>query len=333
MLRRSFKPFIPLMLLLAATLACSLPGIAAPTPFVFPTPDLTLTALFNPTIEPNVTFTSPPPVILTDTPEPVNQDTAIPTEAPQDTQPPPPSLTATLSLPTAGPTSTPAATRTSAGPGMRTGPSVAGIYLDSAPVIDGRFGEWGLDTYPIDHVVFGGDRHNGINDLSGAMMVGWDETNLYLAVRVRDNQYVQEATGVTLFRGDSLELLLDTDVSVDYYVRSLSTDDYQLGISPGSPGVGADPEAYLWYPASLEGSRSSVDIGVEALEDGYRVEAAVPWSLFAVEPDDGDHFGFAVSISDNDREGEEIQQSMVSNVSTRMLTDPTTWGDLTLVNP
>ena len=333
MSRRSLKPFSPLILLLAATLACSLPGISAPTPFVFPTPDLTMTALFNPTIEPNVTFTSPPPVILTDTPGPTSQDTAIPTQAPQDTLPPAPSATATLSLPTSAPTSTPAATRSSAGPGMRTGPSVAGIYFDNPPDIDGKLGEWGLDTYAIDRVVYGADRHSGINDLSGAMMVGWDETNLYLGVRVRDNDYVQEATGRNLFRGDSLEVLLDTDVSVDYYVRGLSNDDYQLGISPGSPSPGEDPEAYLWFPASIEGSRSGVDIGVEALDDGYRVEVAIPWSLFGVEPDEGDHFGFAVSISDNDREGEEVQQSMVSNVSTRMLTDPTTWGDLTLVNP
>ena len=231
------------------------------------------------------------------------------------------------------PTSTPVATRSSGGPGMRPNYSVAGIYFDSPPDIDGRFADWDLDTYVVDNVVFGGDRRNNPADLSGAMMVGWDEDNLYIAVRVRDDTYVQEEDGVFLFRGDSLEVLLDTDVSVDFYVRSLSPDDYQLGISPGSPNLGESSEAYLWYPESVEGSRSRVNVGSRELDDGYRVEAAIPWSIFDVEPEEGMHFGFALSISDNDREGDSVQQSMVSNVPTRRLTDPTTWGDLTLVNP
>lgn len=332
MKRRITKPFFILTVVLLTTLACSLPGLSAPTPFVFPTPDLTMTAIFNPTIDPNVTFTSPPP-LATVTPSPTlgNPGGEVPTMEATDV--PVATLTPTLSLPTSGPTSTPVATRSSAGPGMRPNYSVAGIYFDSPPEIDGRLADWDLDTYAVDHVVFGGERRNNPADLSGSMMVGWDEDNLYIAVRVRDDTYVQEESGVFLFRGDSLEVLLDTDVSVDFYVRSLSNDDYQLGISPGSPDLGEDSEAYLWYPETVEGSRSRVSVGSQALEDGYRVEAAIPWSIFDVEPDDGMHFGFALSISDNDREGEAVQQSMVSNVPTRRLTDPTTWGDLTLINP
>jgi hypothetical protein len=163
-------------------------------------------------------------------------------------------------------------------------------------------------------------------------MFAWDEDYLYISVRVRDDEYVQNARTREIFMGDSLEVLIDAKVQEDYYFRQLSPDDFQLGISPGSPTPGQNPEAYLWYPASIEGKRTDVIIGAESVEGGYYVEVAIPWDVFEVSPDEGDHFGFAFSVSDNDRAAENVQQSMVSNISNRHLTDPTTWGDLQLVD-
>jgi hypothetical protein len=318
------------MLLLFGTIACSLPAVSAPTPFVFPTPNLTMTALFNPPLEPNPTFTLLPPV-QSATPSPTLEEVQIPTAVPQDTEAP--TETPTLNLPTSAPTSTPVATQSNAGPVMRQRNSIAAIYFDTPPAIDGKLGDWGLDTYQIDNVVYGADRWRNPADLSGSVMVGWDEKYLYLGFRVKDEAYVQLASGELLFKGDSVEVLLDADVSSDYYVRALNNDDYQVGISPGSPKPGKNTEAYLWFPKSVEGTRSKVVIGVEKADNGYRLETAIPWSIFGVTPEEGQHFGFAASISDNDKSGEAVQQSMVSNVATRRLTDPTTWGDLTLVNP
>jgi hypothetical protein len=317
-------------LLLFATIACSLPGVSAPTPFVFPTPNLTMTAIFNPPLQPNPTFTLLPPP-QSATPSPTLEEAQNTIVAPQDTEVP--SQTPTLSPPTSAPTSTPVATQSSAGPSMRQRDSVAAVYFDVPPTIDGKLGDWGLDTYQIDNVVYGADRWNNPADLSGSVMVGWDEKYLYLAFRVKDADYVQLAHGESLFKGDSVEVLLDTDVPDDYYVRALNTDDYQLGISPGSSDPGEDTEAYLWFPESIEGTRSKVVVGAEKVDNGYRLETAIPWSIFDVTPGESQHFGFVASISDNDRSGEQLQQSMVSNVSTRRLTDPTTWGDLTLANP
>jgi hypothetical protein len=48
-------------------------------------------------------------------------------------------------------------------------------------------------------------------------------------------------------------------------------------------------------------------------------------------PVSGNHYGFALSVNDNDDPNKNVQQSMVSNVPGRHLTDPTTWGDLQLV--
>ncbi len=293
----------------AAVAGCSfLP--ASPTPFQFPEPNLTATALFQQptlTIPPSVT----PPII----------QTATPVEA---------SPTFELAA-TALPTLTPGAG--SQTPSQRPGPSVEAFYLASPPNIDGQLDEWNLIPVLANSVVYGSSAHSGLADLSANFMVGWDENYLYLAATVTDDVYAQSAGGRQLFRGDSLEILLDTDLSSDYFVAGLSPDDFQLGISPGSAAPGQSPEAYLWYPRSIEGSRPEVKIAARATSEGYQIEAAIPWKVFEMNPVEGRRYGFGFAVSDNDNTAADVQQSMVSNVPTRRLTAPTTWGNLVLRRP
>lgn len=321
MIRIKRKPIIAFTALAVAMLACNFPFVSSPTPIVFPTPDLTMTAVFNPTVtEGSVIFptqTSPPP-FASPTSTQLGQ---LPTPLPTNTPLPP---TATP-LPTATPT------KSYAGPDQRPKFSMTAYSFSNPPVIDGRLGEWNQDRYLIESVVFGQSNHSGPEDLSGRAMLGWDDTYLYLGIRVIDDKYVQNAKGADLFKGDSLDILLDTNVPTDYYLGALNGDDYQLGISPGSPNPNENTEAYLWFPKSSEGSRGEVKIATRAREDGYVVEVAIPWSVFSVKPSHGQHFGFALSISDNDNSNQNVQQSMVSYVLTRTLDDPTTWGDLTLI--
>jgi len=51
-----------------------------------------------------------------------------------------------------------------------------------------------------------------------------------------------------------------------------------------------------------------------------------------VTPYGGLSMGFALSISDNDAAGQALQQTLVSSNGLRKLTNPTTWGVLTLDN-
>ena len=299
--------------LLLALAGCRLPGSPSPTPFVFTTPDKTLTAIFAP--------------LLTLTPEAPQAFTATPVIVHSS-----PTPSATF-FPTVVATNNPAPSPTRPAPTLRSGSPVEAAYLENPPVLDGILDEWSLPSYPVRSVVYGAGEWQGEADCSATVMVGWDTTYLYVAVQVRDDRYVQDASGVNLFKGDSLEILLDVDLEGDFDVKSLNTDDYQLGISPGSPYPGNDSQAYLWYPSSKQGLRLEVMVAARAREGGYMVETAIPWSIFGIIPQNGDAFGFAISVSDNDLEGERVQQSMVSNVPTRSLTDPTSWGSLVLRRP
>jgi hypothetical protein len=202
--------------------------------------------------------------------------------------------------------------------------------FSTPPTLDGIISEWQSTPTTIEANVFGAAQWSGIEDSYGHFHVGWDDQALYLAVVVIDDVFVQVSSGRFMFRGDIVELQLDTNLQGDYSATVLSADDYQLGLSPGN--FGSIPSgAYRWYPVSQQGIPAGVTLTAVRTEDGYNLEARLPWSaLGGLTPAAGNSFGFALSISDNDLAGTAVQQSMVSSVATRRLTNPTTWGTLVL---
>jgi len=279
--------------------ACALPGMTAPTPIVLPTPNATLTAIFQPT--------------ATET------QALVPTQSPPTLTPTGPA--ATLAL-------TPAATLDPS-KARPNGTPVRAVRLASPPTIDGDLAEWTSTVYAANQIVFGSNNWTGSADGSGSYYIGWDESSLYLAIGVRDDKHVQLASGSRLYLGDDVEIQLDANLAADLTSTYLSSDDYQIGLSAGD-FAGRAPEAYRWFPAALAGKLSGVTLKAKASGDGYVLEAQIPWSTFGITPADGLSFGFALSLSDNDKAGATVQQSMVSSVATRRLLNPTTWGTLVL---
>jgi hypothetical protein len=306
--------------LILATLACNWPGSkTVPTDSSAPTPNMTMTALFN-IITPQASQTSA--LVLPTTTSAQSQATPAPT----NTSAAPTALpTVAAVFPTNTPTS--AATATAV---PRAASSVKAPYLSKAPTLDGVWDEWDTKAYPAKFIVYGKDKIDGDQDLEGSYRIGWDSTYLYLAVKVIDDKYAQNASGQDLYKGDSIELLLDANLWGDYYSQQLSSDDFQLVISPGKPDPDDPKEAYLYFPSGSAGTRSDVKIAAVGGDGLYRVEAAIPWSMFGINPSVGQQFGFAVSISDNDNDDKNEQQSMASMDALRSLVDPTTWAVLTL---
>ncbi|MDH5505827.1 MAG: hypothetical protein OEZ02_01230 [Anaerolineae bacterium] len=251
------------------------------------------------------------------------------TGTPTATQSQPPTPTVGYTPPPTGPTMTAV---DGGGPILRSGPSVAAVFFSPPPPIDGYVSDWPGSFNTASNVVFGEGYFSGEADLSVQFKIAWDNSYVFLAAVVKDNKFVQEASGPALYRGDSIEFTVDTQVSRDYADSELDYDDFQLGISPGDFQQTA-PEAYVWYPASKRGALPAAILGAVQTADGYILEAAIPWSVFGVVPAVSQHFGFSFSVSDNDAPGYEWQQSMLSNVPGRYWSDPTTWGDIVLILP
>ncbi len=332
------------VLVLFGLTGCTLPGFSTPTPFSFPTPDKTMTALFEPTQAVPATSASDDTSSSSNSDTTGDQSTATPKVVPTNT----PELTATdEGTDIVEPTATVETEVSYVGPAVRSGPSITASYIDSPIGIDGDLYEWDPPIQKvINYVVYGASHWTDELDCSGTVVAGWDEDYLYIGVRVKDDKYVQEAKKEQIYLGDSIEILFDRYVSADYYLQAMTADDYQIGISPGQYGIQTcyivngkvtttcapePPQAYMWFPKAEAGKKTEIKIGALESGKGYQVEFKIPWSLLGVAyPAAGDHYGFAISISDNDKAGKLLQQTVVSNVSTRIYADPTTWGDLYL---
>lgn len=308
--------------------ACSRSSGGAPTPFTFPTPDFTLTAIFSVLSTPVVTL------------EPITTSPASPTSVPEqpsatpvDTATPLPTFTLTPSatpLPTNTPIPTNTATITPTPLLLRPKIHVKAVYTSVAPVIDGDMSEWDLFLYPSHSMIYGAENWTGKPDCRGDFQISWDNGYLYMVIRVKDDIFRQGSQNAELYKGDHVEILFDTLLQEDFYSTTLNQDDYQLGITPGTNTIGLNPVAYLWYPRGTEGLRNRVTIAAKTWELGYILEMAIPWEVLGVAlPQVGNYYGFAVSVSDNDLDV-PTQQTLVSNVPTRKLINPTTWGDLQL---
>jgi hypothetical protein len=313
------KP-IRLILLLTLTLglnACSVFGAASPTPFTFPTPNLTHTAIFASTPSETPLVPTVPPIQASATPVVALATSTVLSGAPTSTQVAV-SPTPTASLP-------PGTTDT-----RPNGVPVTAVFLTSPVSIDGDLNEWSSTSYIANQALsYANAGWSGASDPSATYYLAWDADFLYLGVQRIDDTFVQVSTGRYMYRGDDVEIQLDVDLPGDYSSITLSGDDYQIGLSPGNFGT-LPPEAHLWFPRSLEKNLTSVVVKATKSNGGYQLEAKIPWSTFGISPESGDRFGFALSLSDNDSPGVSTWQSMVSSVTTRRVANPTTWGTLIL---
>ena len=157
-------------------------------------------------------------------------------------------------------------------------------------------------------------------------------------MKVADNHIVQETSGgANLYKGDSVEILLDRDLKGDYCNSTMNADDYQLGISPGylqDPTLGGQA-AYLWYPTGHKGARTlpiAAALPPRRIRPGGSWKREFPWSVFGMSPTGGENYGFVFSVSDNDHPATAQQDGMISTASKRSVPfNPMQWGTLQII--
>ena len=314
-MKQSVKIIVVILVIAFVASACNLPFITKDDTNVQTTPNLTLTALFDTSHNIPATITPAP----TEAP-------ALPTVAvPTNTEVP----TVTL-VPTLAPTTIPPTPE----PMVRPGGYFVAKYISTTPVLDGTYEEWidKTEKYKLPYRVWGAKNWKDQADLEGAFGAVWDNTNLYISVKVTDDSYNQRQSGEMLYNGDSVEILIDANLYGDFYVAGLGGDDFQIGLSAGNVASEINPEAFIWFPTGKKGTSTTIKISsvFEPSNNIYRVEAAIPWSLLGVSPKNGLHLGFAVSVSDNDQAEANGQDTMISTTAYRNFLNPTTWGELIL---
>ncbi len=234
------------------------------------------------------------------------------------------------------PEDTPAIAATSTLP-VTLAPSNAAVEaarLAAPPTIDGNLNEWsGTVSATSANRVYSVAGWDGSSDLTAVWQLAWDDENLYVAVSVTDDTHVQTTSGNLLYRGDSVDMQFDTARNADFG-DGLSPDDFQITLSPGD-FAGRAPSAFR-YQGTVSGSildapgGHSVTVAAQQTSTGYTLEAAIPWTDLNLTPSEGLIIGLALNANDNDTPGTAVQEVMMSHMPNRTLTNPTTWGTLTL---
>lgn len=206
----------------------------------------------------------------------------------------------------------------------------------SPPILDGRLNEWGVLRYQVSHEFH--DRNgelsgnwNGASDLYGRFCIQWDADNLYLGLEVTDDVHVQIEKGRLMYKGDEVEIQIDTNLASDFSDTDLSNDDGQIGLSAGDFGANAS-EAYIWQLNGKEHSGADIQVATRETSNGYTLEAMVPWWTLGRRLGLETAVGFTLCLSDNDVPDSAQQQTLLCTTPGRKWGDPTTWGTLVLVD-
>jgi hypothetical protein len=205
--------------------------------------------------------------------------------------------------------------------------------IDTTPIIDGVLSEWSdVPATTSQYRVFSSDGWDGTDDLDAVWRLAWDEQNLYLAAEVEDDVHVQTQTGNQIFRGDSLDIQIDTNPAAG--ARRVNPQTFQIIFSPGNFTT-LSPTFFRFQGtasgAIVDAPPAAIRVAAQKVTGGYLLEAAVPWSALDTTPREGLVLGVALNANDNDTPGTAVQEVMMSHVSARTLLDPSTWGAMTLV--
>lgn len=224
------------------------------------------------------------------------------------------------------------AVETSATPAPVAAADFAAIQLTQPPALDGSPGDWPEGpSVSSAYQVYARAGWDGSADLQATWRVGWDANNLYVLVTVVDDRHVQTQTGNQMFRGDSLEIQIDTNQAA--FAAQVNPSTFQLLLSPGN-FADLPPSAFRFQGTGggqiLDATGHSIQVGAARTGDGYSLEAAIPWRDLNFTPDEGDILGVALNANDNDRPDEAVQEVMMSSSPRRTLTDPQSWGTMVL---
>ncbi|MGE9290987.1 MAG: sugar-binding protein [Puniceicoccales bacterium] len=156
---------------------------------------------------------------------------------------------------------------------------------------------------------------HGPSDSLAKIRMTWDEENLYFAIEVTDDTWVQNFQRNDAHRihsQDSIQWAVDLqdDGGLNY-----GDDNYEYGFGI----VDGEPLTYRWYSSSgwPPGIAEHVDLQTRPLPEGGTIyEAAVDWSMLAPlrNPEDGRRIGFNIVLQDRD-EGDKKTISWTPGIS------------------
>jgi hypothetical protein len=174
--------------------------------------------------------------------------------------------------------------------------------------IDGELGEWG-SSWPLQvksrsQVSLVPERWSGPEDVSGEFAVAFGDSELFFAGTVRDSHILHASRKEEPYQGDAVSLYLDLRGPEDFQKRVFTNGVYLLIFVPESD---KKEEAYYQtiYPYGRQLKR--IRYASKRVQDGYTVEASVPYAELSLLPVSGRTIGVDVCIDDLEPAGTRLR--------------------------
>jgi hypothetical protein len=219
-----------------------------------------------------------------------------------------------------------------------TGPKISAVHLSTGLTINGDPSDWPSDVPTFDSNVLIAGNDTG---LLGHWGLAWDDTNLYFIVKVTDPTALQTHQSDTsqLFKGDGVNFEFGTAQPKNKNA-SLETGDKHVLLGPANFQDDSVISAINVPNGSVFARGSNTIQGLHAatakVDDGYLLEAAIPWSTLGAENvSGGNEYGMNLNVSDAVPSGTKAGElsSFVSNNPARKGNDAqfrSIWGTLQL---
>jgi len=194
--------------------------------------------------------------------------------------------------------------------------------------VDGSLREWtGEPALRLDRqsqVALQARLWGGPSMCSGMGWVGYDDANLYLALRVTDPSLEPRREGGPAATADSVELYLDGRPE-----GRLGRPGYSAGVTYLiiTPGLAGEP-ARVAYQEKRFTELRGVTVASRLTAEGYDIEVAVPLSNF---PQHGNLMGLDVALNDNSNPAGRVQ--LVWNGTMDDWQDASAFGLIRLAEP
>ena len=195
-------------------------------------------------------------------------------------------------------------------------PTLTVPRLNEPPVVDGDLADMaGLASGRFSHLDVWEGAANDDADSSGVFYVGYDESRLYVGVRVYDDSVICNIPPDDIrghWRSDSVEITVDPSGH-----SSDTSTTFKTGVFPCTT-QGFEARAERDADANqgpIERTAPGMRVASRRLDDGYAIEVSIPWAVMPAVPSPGDLVGFNVLVYDGDlqdaRPGANINESRI----------------------
>ncbi|MBQ7257374.1 MAG: hypothetical protein IJS60_06735 [Abditibacteriota bacterium] len=163
--------------------------------------------------------------------------------------------------------------------------------------IDGDLSDW-ADALPLhlNKIDYTNNSFGGAwspEDLSGTVYYKWDEDNLYMAAKVKDQTFNQGLTGASTWMQDSLQFaLVPTETPKKFY-------EYCMAYTPEGPQIYMD----MASDPSREGLKEDIPLSIKLSQGEAVYELAIPWAKYEAEfgkPFPGKEMFYDILLNDDD---------------------------------